>query len=230
MTLPLSILDLATIGKGQTAAESFAGSVAMAQSAEKLGYRRVWYAEHHNMSVHRVVRHQCADRPRGRAHRKHPARRRRRHAAQPLAADHRRAVRHPGDPAPGPDRPGPGPCARQRPEHHARPAPRPDVRRQLPAGRPGTAGLPHRTHPDPGRGGDPRQGHQRARSTSWAHPCSVRASLPSWACRTPSPRTLPANGAAGRRGHLPPRIQAVRAAGRPARDRRSQRHRGRFRL
>ena len=50
MTLPLSILDLATIGKGQTAAESFAGSVAMAQSAEKLGYRRVWYAEHHNMS------------------------------------------------------------------------------------------------------------------------------------------------------------------------------------
>ncbi|MDQ0819129.1 luciferase family oxidoreductase group 1 [Arthrobacter sp. V4I6] len=50
MTVPLSILDLATIGKGQTAAESLAGSVAMAQLAEKLGYRRVWYAEHHNMS------------------------------------------------------------------------------------------------------------------------------------------------------------------------------------
>jgi luciferase family oxidoreductase group 1 len=50
VTLPLSILDLATIGKGQTAAESFAGSVAMAQSAERLGYRRIWYAEHHNMS------------------------------------------------------------------------------------------------------------------------------------------------------------------------------------
>jgi luciferase family oxidoreductase group 1 len=50
VTVPLSILDLATIGKGQTAAESFAGSVAMAQLAEKLGYRRVWYAEHHNMS------------------------------------------------------------------------------------------------------------------------------------------------------------------------------------
>ncbi|MDQ0848559.1 luciferase family oxidoreductase group 1 [Arthrobacter sp. B3I9] len=50
MTVPLSILDLATIGKGQTAAESFAGSVAMAQLAERLGYRRVWYAEHHNMS------------------------------------------------------------------------------------------------------------------------------------------------------------------------------------
>ncbi|MET1063891.1 MAG: LLM class flavin-dependent oxidoreductase [Arthrobacter sp.] len=51
MTVPLSILDLATIGKGQTAAESLAGSVAMAQLAEKLGYRRVWYAEHHNMSA-----------------------------------------------------------------------------------------------------------------------------------------------------------------------------------
>lgn len=50
MTLPLSILDLATIGKGQTAAESFAGSVAMAQLAERRGYRRIWYAEHHNMA------------------------------------------------------------------------------------------------------------------------------------------------------------------------------------
>ncbi len=50
MTVPLSILDLATIGKGQTAAESFAGSVAMAQLAEERGYRRIWYAEHHNMS------------------------------------------------------------------------------------------------------------------------------------------------------------------------------------
>jgi luciferase family oxidoreductase group 1 len=50
VTVPFSILDLATIGKGQTAAESFAGSVAMAQRAEELGYRRVWYAEHHNMS------------------------------------------------------------------------------------------------------------------------------------------------------------------------------------
>ncbi len=49
MTVPLSILDLAIIGKGQTAAESFAGSVAMAQLAERLGYRRIWYAEHHNM-------------------------------------------------------------------------------------------------------------------------------------------------------------------------------------
>jgi luciferase family oxidoreductase group 1 len=46
----LSILDLAPIGRGQTARTSFAASVALAQRAEELGYHRVWYAEHHNMA------------------------------------------------------------------------------------------------------------------------------------------------------------------------------------
>src|ERR1700674_2688964 len=50
MEARLSILDLAPIGRGQTATESFAASVALAQLAEELGYERVWYAEHHNMS------------------------------------------------------------------------------------------------------------------------------------------------------------------------------------
>src|SRR6202050_752366 len=45
----LSILDLAPIGRGQTATSSFAASVALARQAEELGYHRVWYAEHHNM-------------------------------------------------------------------------------------------------------------------------------------------------------------------------------------
>lgn len=49
--VPLSILDLAIIGNGQTAANAFENSVALAQRAEARGYRRVWYAEHHNMSV-----------------------------------------------------------------------------------------------------------------------------------------------------------------------------------
>jgi luciferase family oxidoreductase group 1 len=49
MTLPLSILDLAPIALGQSAREGFAASVALAQTAEKHGYERVWYAEHHNM-------------------------------------------------------------------------------------------------------------------------------------------------------------------------------------
>ena len=50
MTVELSILDLAPIGRGQTPADSFAASVALAQHAERLGYKRVWYAEHHNMA------------------------------------------------------------------------------------------------------------------------------------------------------------------------------------
>lgn len=51
MNFPLSILDLAPIRKGQTAGESFEASVALASLAEAGGYRRVWYAEHHNMST-----------------------------------------------------------------------------------------------------------------------------------------------------------------------------------
>ncbi|WP_432498940.1 LLM class flavin-dependent oxidoreductase [Kineococcus gypseus] len=49
MSLPLSVLDLAHIAPGQSAGESIEGSVALAQQAERHGYRRVWYAEHHNM-------------------------------------------------------------------------------------------------------------------------------------------------------------------------------------
>lgn len=50
MRIPLSILDLATVGRRETIAESLAGSVRLAQLAEECGYHRVWYAEHHNMA------------------------------------------------------------------------------------------------------------------------------------------------------------------------------------
>jgi luciferase family oxidoreductase group 1 len=50
MRIPMSVLDLAPIAKGQTAASSIAASVALARCAEENGYRRVWYAEHHNMA------------------------------------------------------------------------------------------------------------------------------------------------------------------------------------
>jgi luciferase family oxidoreductase group 1 len=50
MAIPLSILDLAPVRKGQTIGDSLAASVVLAQQAETMGYRRVWYAEHHNMS------------------------------------------------------------------------------------------------------------------------------------------------------------------------------------
>src|SRR5271166_1081367 len=49
-SVPLSLLDLAIISPGQTPRDAFAASVALAQRAEALGYRRVWYAEHHNMA------------------------------------------------------------------------------------------------------------------------------------------------------------------------------------
>lgn len=45
----ISILDLASVGEGETIADSFAGSVRLAQLAEQAGYKRVWYAEHHSI-------------------------------------------------------------------------------------------------------------------------------------------------------------------------------------
>lgn len=50
MALPLSILDLAHIGEGETVGDSLAASVTLAQRAEGWGFERIWYAEHHNMS------------------------------------------------------------------------------------------------------------------------------------------------------------------------------------
>ncbi|HEX2144983.1 MAG TPA: LLM class flavin-dependent oxidoreductase [Glycomyces sp.] len=49
MPVALSILDLAPIAPGRSARDSFAASVELALAAERGGYRRVWYAEHHNM-------------------------------------------------------------------------------------------------------------------------------------------------------------------------------------
>jgi luciferase family oxidoreductase group 1 len=51
MAVPRSILDLATVGKGETARDALNACVALAQRAEAQGYRRVWYAEHHNIKA-----------------------------------------------------------------------------------------------------------------------------------------------------------------------------------
>jgi luciferase family oxidoreductase group 1 len=50
LNVPISLLDLAAIGPGETIAESFRGSVELARLAERTGYRRVWYAEHHSIA------------------------------------------------------------------------------------------------------------------------------------------------------------------------------------
>ncbi len=47
--IPLSVLDLAPITEGNTAATSFTNSLDLARRAEQLGYHRYWLAEHHNM-------------------------------------------------------------------------------------------------------------------------------------------------------------------------------------
>jgi luciferase family oxidoreductase group 1 len=47
--VPLSVLDLAPITQGSTAADAFRNTLDLAQHAERWGYRRFWLAEHHNM-------------------------------------------------------------------------------------------------------------------------------------------------------------------------------------
>jgi hypothetical protein len=86
MSLPLSILDLAPLRPGQSVGDSLAASVTLAQRAEQYGYRRVWYAEHHNnaaiaSSAPAVL------------------------IAQPCPAYYRRAVRDAGGSLSGSDRP-----------------------------------------------------------------------------------------------------------------------------
>jgi luciferase family oxidoreductase group 1 len=47
--VPFSVLDLAPIAEGSTATQAFANTLELARHAERLGYRRFWLAEHHNM-------------------------------------------------------------------------------------------------------------------------------------------------------------------------------------
>jgi len=47
--IPLSVLDLAPITSGSDATTALRNSRELAQQAERLGYHRYWFAEHHNM-------------------------------------------------------------------------------------------------------------------------------------------------------------------------------------
>ena len=49
VVIPLSVLDLAVVRDGGTSAEAMRDTVAAAQHADRLGFRRFWVAEHHNM-------------------------------------------------------------------------------------------------------------------------------------------------------------------------------------
>ncbi|MCX4508891.1 LLM class flavin-dependent oxidoreductase [Streptomyces sp. NBC_01619] len=47
--VPLSVLDLVTVGSGRTAGQALRTSVDIARLAERRGYHRHWVAEHHSM-------------------------------------------------------------------------------------------------------------------------------------------------------------------------------------
>lgn len=49
MSVPISVLELATVSQGSTPADSLKNSLKLAQEVEKMGYNRFWLAEHHNM-------------------------------------------------------------------------------------------------------------------------------------------------------------------------------------
>lgn len=48
-SIPLSVLDLSVVNDGQSSGNALASTAALAQHADRLGYRRFWVAEHHNM-------------------------------------------------------------------------------------------------------------------------------------------------------------------------------------
>ncbi|GGX86748.1 LLM class flavin-dependent oxidoreductase [Streptomyces anandii] len=47
--VPLSVLDLVTVGAGRTATDALRTSVTLSRLAENRGYHRYWVAEHHSM-------------------------------------------------------------------------------------------------------------------------------------------------------------------------------------
>lgn len=49
-SIPFSVLDLAPVKAGETVADSLRETLALARHAERLGFRRFWLAEHHNMT------------------------------------------------------------------------------------------------------------------------------------------------------------------------------------
>jgi luciferase family oxidoreductase group 1 len=49
MPIPISVLELCPILEGHDAADALRRALDMAQTAERLGYHRVWVSEHHNM-------------------------------------------------------------------------------------------------------------------------------------------------------------------------------------
>ena len=189
--VPLSVLDLSPITLGGTAAQALQRSLDLARHAERLGYRRYWLAEHHNMPGIASAATVGRDRPRRRRDLDDPRRLGRDHAAQPRAARDRRAVRHAGVALPGPDRPRPRARARDRPADRPRAPPR--ASRTPPTRSRRTCmelqAYFHPTVAGPGASRRCRARAWRCRSGSSARASSARSSRPRSACPSPSRRT-----------------------------------------
>ena len=112
--IPLSILDLSPVSAGSTAAQALRNSLDLARLADGLGFTRYWVAEHHNLpaiasSAPDIMIGQIAAVTQQHAHRL-----RRRHAAQPRAADGGRALQGAGGAVSRPHRSRARPRARHR--------------------------------------------------------------------------------------------------------------------
>ena len=186
----LSVLDLAPITEGSTPRSRSPTRLISRATPSALGYHRYWLAEHHNMpgiasaATAVVIAHVAAGTS------THPRRRRRRHAAQPRAAGHCRAIRHARGAASGPHRPRARPRARHRHDDGARAAPEPRCRRrQFPAGRRRADQL-FRSRPNPARRlrAVPGEGQDVEVWILGSSDLSARSSPPCSACPTPSPR------------------------------------------
>ena len=158
---PLSILELVRVTQETDARGALNNARDLAAHAEKLGYRRVWVAEHHNMAGIASAATSVVLAHHRRGDDDHSGRGRRHHASEPRALHHRRAVRNAGAAFSRPHRPRAWPRARHRPAHAARLASSAGGRRHLSARRSGIAGVPgagrtKSAHPGGAGGGNGR--------------------------------------------------------------------------
>src|SRR4028119_1233580 len=101
MKLPLSVLDLAPVSSGSTPSEALRNTLELARLADRLGFIRYWFAEHHNIpsvassSPEVLIEHvaSATERARARPGGRMPPTRPPRRAAEPA---HALDARHPG--------------------------------------------------------------------------------------------------------------------------------------
>ncbi len=187
--IPFSVLDLSPIAVGLLARRRPAPLARPRTARRAPGLRAFLARRAPQHDRHRQRGDLRGHRLRRRRHQDHPRRLRRHHVAEPLAAGHRRAVRHAGHALPRPHRPRPRPRAGHRSVDLPGAAARPGDRGSFPAGCAGIArflGAGRAGAEDPGC---PGRRHARAGVATRGPASSARSSRPRSACRLPSRRT-----------------------------------------